>query len=201
MNVLREFHEVLIELSDLTGCADLFQQAFEHHQKLYSTGFVVDPVKNIRIDGGGFGLFELLLLADLYNTLGEYEKAIEVIRKGSRWLQGRIEQKYWDLCDDDREYDLPEWAPRSGNGNEDATEVTSGRFLLDINARHRLAVARIKLSEVEEGKVCFRSLFLVSQHSRRSQAPCQRHSISESQRLLRIVCRDCRCVLREAVVG
>ncbi|KXN83202.1 Transcription factor tau subunit sfc4 [Leucoagaricus sp. SymC.cos] len=155
LTVLRELHTILIELSDLTGCAELFQQAFEHYQRIYPIGSIPnpDPENNIPIEGGGFGRLELLVLADLYNTLGEYESAIAVIRKGTRWLQGRAEQKYWDLCEDDREYDLPEWTPlRSGNGGEDATEVTSGRFPIDINARHRLAVARIKLGEVDEGK-------------------------------------------------
>jgi general transcription factor 3C polypeptide 3 (transcription factor C subunit 4) len=153
LNVLRELHTILVELSELTDCVELFQQAFDHYQKLHPTGFVLDPEKKEPVEGGGFGRLELLLLADLYNTLGEHENAIEVIREGSRWLQGRAEQKYWDLCQDDREFDLPEWAARSNNGGEDATEVTSGRFPLDINARHRLAVARIKLGEFNEGKV------------------------------------------------
>lgn len=152
LSVLRELHPILIELSELPSCAELFQQSFDHYQRLYPAGFVLDS-NNKPIEGGGFGGLDLLLLADLYNTLGEHEKAIEVIRKGTRWLQGRAEQKYWDLCEDDREFDLPEWAPRSNNGGEDATEVVSGRFPLEINARHRLAVARIKLSEFEEGKL------------------------------------------------
>lgn len=154
LSVLRELHTILIELSELAACAELFQQAFDHYQKLYPPGFLHDPTSNMTLEGGGFGSLELLLLADLYNTLGEHENAVEVIRKGTRWLQGRADQKYWDLCGDDREYDLPKWNARAANGGEDATEVTSGRFPLDINARHRLAVARIKLGEMDEGKVC-----------------------------------------------
>ncbi|KAJ3569113.1 hypothetical protein NP233_g5266 [Leucocoprinus birnbaumii] len=152
LSVLRELHPILIELSELPVCVELFQQAFDHYQGLYPAGFGLDQ-DHQQIPGGGFGNLELLLLADLYNTLGEHENAIAVIRKGTRWLQKRAEQKYWDLCEDDREYDLPEWAPRSNNGGEDATEVVSGQFALDVNARHRLAIARIKLGEFEEGKL------------------------------------------------
>ncbi|EKM76639.1 hypothetical protein AGABI1DRAFT_122552 [Agaricus bisporus var. burnettii JB137-S8] len=152
LSVLRELHTILIELSELAACAELFQQAFDHYQKLYPPGFLHDSASNMTLEGGGFGSLELLLLADLYNTLGEHENAVEVIRRGTRWLQGRADQKYWDLCADDREYDLPEWSARAGSGGEDATEVTSGRFPLDINARHRLAVARIKMGEIDEGK-------------------------------------------------
>lgn len=103
---------------------------------------------------------EILVLADLYNTLGEHERAIDVIRKGCRWLQGRGQQKYWDLCEDDREYDLPEWErpPITRDG-----EVEAGRFPMDVNGRHRLAVARIKLGEMEEGKVSGSVIFFPRQ--------------------------------------
>ncbi len=98
---------------------------------------------------------EVLVLADLYNTLGEYESAIDVIRKGCRWLQGRADQRYWDVCDDDREYDLPNVdIPRRAGGT-----IDPGRYPLDVNARHRLAIARIKMGEVEESKVRSSSFF------------------------------------------
>lgn len=100
---------------------------------------------------------EILVLADLYNTLGEHEKAVEVIRKGCRWLQGRADQRYWDICEDDREYDL--YMPSGERVGRDG-DVEPGMFPLDVNARHRLAVARIKMGEVDEGKVEF---FLVLQ--------------------------------------
>jgi general transcription factor 3C polypeptide 3 (transcription factor C subunit 4) len=98
---------------------------------------------------------EVLVLADLYNILGEYERAESVIRGGLRWLQGRREQRYWDQCADDREFDLPEeeGGPRRGGDGGDDDEVPPGRFPLDINARHRLAVARIRMGDVEEAKV------------------------------------------------
>lgn len=103
------------------------------------------------IVGGGFSQLDLLLLADLYNALGEYVRAIGVIRRGTRWLQGRAEQSYWDLSEDDREFDLEGWPPRVISA--ETGSVQPGRFELDANARHRLAVARIKMGEIEEGKV------------------------------------------------
>ncbi|KAG6836328.1 hypothetical protein H0H93_009078 [Arthromyces matolae] len=150
LTVLAELRPILIELSELNTCANLFQQAFEHYQRTYPSGRGMDVASNTEIFGGGFGLMELLVLADLYNILSEHEHAIEVIRKGCRWFQGRATQKYWDACEDDREYDLHEMPQRVGIGNEG---VEPGRFPLDINARHRLAVARIKMGEIEEGKL------------------------------------------------
>lgn len=136
--------------------------------------------------GGGFSLLNVLVLADLYNTVGEYEKAVRVIKTGSRWLQARGDQKYWDLVEDDREFELEGFsrtvlagagngisAPTSLNPNPNSSsapdgpapvpsssrtvgseEVQPGYFPLDVNARHRLGVARIKMGDVNEGIVC-----------------------------------------------
>ncbi|PBK91165.1 TPR-like protein [Armillaria gallica] len=142
--ILAELRTILIELSDLTTCTSLFQQAFDHYQQLYPSGRGPSPSSTGEIAGGGYGLMEVLVLADLYNTLGEYESAIDVIWKGCRWLLGRADQRYWDVCDDDREYDLPDVnMPRRAGGT-----IDPGRYPLDVNARHRLAIARIKMGEM-----------------------------------------------------
>ena len=90
---------------------------------------------------------EILVLGDLYNSLGEHDKAIETIRKGCRWLQGRAKQVFWDACEDDREFD-------TGDGQRVSEgELEPGMYPLDLNARHRLAIARIKMGDNAEGKV------------------------------------------------
>lgn len=124
----------------------------------YPTGQGHDAMAGVVIAGGGFSQMDLLLLADLYNALGEHGRAIDTIRRGTRWLHGRREQKYWDLCEDDREYDPEGWPPRS-NPAEGGT-LEAGRHELDANSRHRLAVARIKMGDIEEGKVSAAALLL-----------------------------------------
>ncbi|PFH45985.1 hypothetical protein AMATHDRAFT_8403 [Amanita thiersii Skay4041] len=155
--ILSFLRPILIELSDLTTCTTLFQQAFDYYYALYPAGRVIDTSTTpaTEIPGGGFTLLEILVLADLYNTQGEHEKAIDTIRKGCRWLQGRAEQRYWDLLDDDREFDgadVPTDSRRIGEERR-AVEMEPGKNELDINARHRLAVARIKMGDTEEGKM------------------------------------------------
>ena len=150
--VLDELRPILIELSDLALCASLFQAAFAHYASAFPSGRGVDPETGADVPGGGFGLMHLLVLADLYNTLGEHAKAAETIRRGCRWLQGRAGQIFWDACEDDREYDVPRdsaggGAPRGGEG-----EVQPGYYPLDVNARHRLAIARIRGGDIDEGK-------------------------------------------------
>ncbi|KAJ7158369.1 hypothetical protein C8R43DRAFT_995733 [Mycena crocata] len=145
--VLSELRTILVEIADLATCTTLFKGAFEHYQKTYPSGHGHDPTTNQDVPGGGFGHLEILVLADLYNTSGDHDNAIDVIRQGCRWLQGRGEQRYWDICDDDREYDKVEFA-RTVEG-----DPQPGFFPLDVNARHRLAVARIKMGEAEEAKL------------------------------------------------
>ncbi|CAK5274676.1 unnamed protein product [Mycena citricolor] len=137
--VLSELRNVLVELGDLETCLNLFAAAFEHYQRVYPTGAGDLP-------GGGFGLMELLVLADLYNTVSEHRPAVEVIRRGCRWLQGRGDQRYWDACDDDREYDLELFKRVVDEGPQ------PGFYPLDVNARHRLSVARIQMGYTQEAK-------------------------------------------------
>ncbi|KAI0738457.1 TPR-like protein [Daedaleopsis nitida] len=149
LSVLDELRPILIEMSDLALCAQLFQGAFEHFIATFPSGCGMDPQTGADVPGGGFTLMHILVLADLYNTLGDYTHAIETIKKGCRWLQGRGAQKGWDMCEDDREWDVAEsGVKRSGSG-----EVEPGMYPLDVNARHRLAIARIKGGDIEEGKM------------------------------------------------
>lgn len=149
LSVLDELRPILIEMSDLVLCARLFQGAFEHHIATFPSGCGMDPQTGADVPGGGFTLMHVLVLADLYNTLSDYTHAIETIKKGCRWLQGRSAQKGWDMCDDDREWDVPDSGVKRGAGGE----VEPGMYPLDVNARHRLAIARIKGGDIEEGKV------------------------------------------------
>ncbi|KAJ7211351.1 hypothetical protein GGX14DRAFT_624389 [Mycena pura] len=145
--VLSELRSILVEVSDLETCTTLFKAAFEHYQKTCPAGHGPHPTTHKDEPGGGFGHLEILVLADLYNTTGDYGRAIDVIRQGCRWLQGRAEQRYWDICDDDREYDVVEFKRSVDSGPQ------PGMFPLDANARHRLAISRIKMGEIEEAKL------------------------------------------------
>ena len=147
--MLEELRPILIEGNKIDVCASLHQDAFEHYQELYPTGVGVDPDVGQEIPGGGFDLMHILVLADSYNSIKKYHNAITTIRRGSRWLQGRGSQPYWDACEDDREFDvIGSTVVRSGT-------VAPGMYELDINARHRLAVSRIKMGDIEEGQVWF----------------------------------------------
>lgn len=147
LTVLRELHVILVEMSDLKTCANLFQQAFDHYQQMHPTGRMASSPL-VEATGGELTLMEILVLADLYNALSEYEQSVQVIKQGCRWLQGRGAQRHWDACADDREFDSDVCSRRNPDDM-----LQPGMYVLDINARQRLAISRIKLGDIEEGKV------------------------------------------------
>ena len=156
LNVLSELRPILIELSDYSLCATLFQEAFDHYQTTFPSGQIPLPAQNQTGPDGmpvGFGLMEILVLADLYNILEKYDQAIRIIRQGCRWMQGRAAQKFWDTLDDDREWDMPVGPTGEGGRVLAEGELHPGMYILDVNARHRLAIARIKMGDLSEGKV------------------------------------------------
>ena len=163
--ILAELRHILIELGDLKLCAKLYHEAFDHYMAVYpdgkipeATSKVIDPAltntgdipEDPRESSGDFTLMDILVLADLYNSLGWYDRSIRTIRSGCRWLQGRSKQKYWDTCPDDREYDVEGF---SRGDEEDNLTIKQGFYPLDLNARHRLAIARLKLGDADEGRV------------------------------------------------
>ncbi|KAJ7805997.1 hypothetical protein B0H14DRAFT_3882550 [Mycena olivaceomarginata] len=151
LNILSELRTVLVDLDDFSTCTVLFQDAFDYFQTTFPSGRGRSATSGAdEVPGAGFALLEILVLADLYNTIGEHERAIDVIRKGIRWLQGRAEQDDWDLCSDDREFDCEESYVERAVEEDD---VDPGYYKLDVNARHRIAIARIRLGELGEGKM------------------------------------------------
>lgn len=148
LTVLDEVRPILIESNELDLCSTLYQGAFEHYKKNFPTGSAVNDTGE-EVPGGGFGLMEILVLTDLYNTLGEHGKAISTIKQGCRWLQGRGSQVLWDKVEDDREFDVPDMKVERSIAEG---QVAAGMYPLDVNARHRLAIARIKMGDIAEGK-------------------------------------------------
>ncbi|KAF7297042.1 TPR-like protein [Mycena indigotica] len=157
LHIISLLRPILISLSDLQKCASLYNDAFDHHRLLFpsgngpSTSSSEDVKPSQHVPGGGFGEMEVLVLADLFNELGEHERAIETVRRGIRWLQGRGEDNWWDLCTDDREYDPT--GPVVNRVLDAINDVRPGFHPLNVNARHRLAVARLKIGDLEEGQV------------------------------------------------
>lgn len=104
-------------------------------------------------------LAHIISLVDDLIELEQLEEAVNIIRRGQRWLQGRREQTKWDAMDDDREYDPPD-VSRVGDDEADElqTEEHDAGYALETPLRHRLAVLRLRLGDDSEAEVRCRYL-------------------------------------------
>lgn len=91
------------------------------------------------------GLEHIVPLVDMLIQTEKLEEGVDVVRRGQRWLQGRMEERHWDVLDDDREYAPVDEGEGEGEGEGNELEVT---------LRLRLALLRLSLGQDEVAFVC-----------------------------------------------
>ncbi|EUC58861.1 TPR-2 domain protein [Rhizoctonia solani AG-3 Rhs1AP] len=138
LTVLAQLRGLLVQTGDLTRAKEYYSAAFEHYitstpQRTLpevSTDMVIDPLlapitlPSIVDIANIFGTREIATLADLLSGLGEHARAVEVVIRGAEWL---------------------------GQVPKGADEVALGEAF-DVNLRMRLAVAKLRLGVIDEGK-------------------------------------------------
>jgi general transcription factor 3C polypeptide 3 (transcription factor C subunit 4) len=95
---------------------------------------------------------EVVTLADLLLRAGRPQEALDTIRRGARWLDGRGSEEYWDdVVSDDREFDESrDESDREGNYGR-RVELAPVHYL-DPEFRFQMAVARARLGNYKEAK-------------------------------------------------
>lgn len=161
MNILAELPPLFAATNSIPEGAQLFEAAMDHHIKTFPDGPSAEAQagpssstmqNNMSVDF-------IITLADFKILLLEYEDVINIVRRGQRWLGGRSREVYWDMEVDDREYDPPgtirrmHMQPASELDNApEGQEMASEGYEMDINLRHRLAIARLKLGNDYDAK-------------------------------------------------
>jgi general transcription factor 3C polypeptide 3 (transcription factor C subunit 4) len=169
MTVIDEVLPLLSRLRDWKKGIEILQNAFDYFRTKYPHGppsapaldSDVDPAlqplthQNLSLDDveTPFRDVHIVALADYCLLLQYHEKAILAIRNGARWLQGRRMQTQWEGLPDDREFDLDPGLRKGGVLLSSGPGTRNGVHLLDVNMRHRLARARIKMGDHNEGRV------------------------------------------------
>jgi general transcription factor 3C polypeptide 3 (transcription factor C subunit 4) len=153
MNVLREITRIQVQMNEIHQAIDLFLDAFAYYR---NRPFPEDPEAE-----GNFGYSEINIMAELYMLAGDYNSAIDFIKQGVRWLQGRENEVWWDYMNDDREYDEEENLDRRDHTSISAAARLRGanstggtNATLPIELRVKLGQCRIATDRLEEGKVC-----------------------------------------------
>ncbi|KAF8597842.1 TPR-like protein [Ceratobasidium sp. AG-I] len=138
LTVLTQLRDLLVQSGDLARATELYSNAFEHYLSSSRVltapspqdGIIIDPLLAFATnptgndDAHGFGTVEIASLADLLSGLGRHDRAIDVVMRGAQWL-GQV---------------------------VDFDGSNTGRDKLDVNLRMRLAVAELRLGDIESGK-------------------------------------------------
>lgn len=151
LNVLGQLPPLLGATNNVHEGVRIYEAAFEHY-----TRRPYPPPEGAATTSAHIWTMDLLTnLADFMLLTYDFEGVISVVKRGQRWFQGRGRETQWDLISDDREYD-----PKDTKRLADTYQLGEGEgYELDLNLRHRLAVARLKLAHDEDAMVS-----LVSRH-------------------------------------
>lgn len=142
--------------------ANIFRTAFDYHLESFSS-----PSDFIENETNTMSLEHIVILADFLLKLDELEEAVVVIKRGQRWLDGRMNEKHWDGFEDDREYDPPGFS-REGvkrepdEEDEDGEEGAKRGNGLEVDLRQKLALTRLKLGHDKEASVSLVTCLLKS---------------------------------------
>src|SRR5690348_8953774 len=100
MNVLREISKIYVQINEIPKAIELYLDAYSYYR---NRPFYEDAEAE-----GSFGYSEINIMAELYMLINDFNGAIEFIKSGVRWIQGREDETWWNDVSDDREYDEDE---------------------------------------------------------------------------------------------
>lgn len=138
-NILVELQPIFQSTQQWALAANIFGDAFVFN---FATFDSPDDQRSDIEEQNCMELEHVVMYVDYLLKSGDPETAINVIHRGQRWLQGRKAERAWDALDDDSEY-----APAKENEESPASAE------LDIQLRHKLAVARLRLGQQDEAIV------------------------------------------------
>nr|XP_018265461.1 uncharacterized protein I303_01827 [Kwoniella dejecticola CBS 10117]OBR87619.1 hypothetical protein I303_01827 [Kwoniella dejecticola CBS 10117] len=145
-DVIMEFHPIMLEMNQRSYIVQTMREAFEWHLKTFNP-----PILESNLGICTMSIERIIEIVDDFLVLDDLDQALEIARKGQRWLQGRKAQKNWDNFDkDDREYD----PPGTSRLNAETKEMEDNEgFELDVHLRHRLALIRLRLGDIDEAMI------------------------------------------------
>ncbi|WWC67957.1 uncharacterized protein I206_101876 [Kwoniella pini CBS 10737] len=145
-DVIMEFHQIMIEMNQRSYIVQTMREAFDWHLKVFNP-----PIFESNLGICTMSIERIIEMVDDFLVLDDLDQALEIARKGQRWLQGRKAQRNWDNFDkDDREYD----PPGTSRLNSETKEMEENEgFEMNVQLRHRLALVRLRLGDIEEAMI------------------------------------------------
>lgn len=143
---------VLFSLNKLTKAIDVLQSCADWNMIAFPNPQIDPTLLNEELGpdaGSTYGASEIATLTDLYLKCGKPYQAIDTLRKGARWLDGRGSETFWNEVEDDREFDVDRTSRTRLHGRHIELAAIHD---LDPELRFYLGVARARLGAVIEAK-------------------------------------------------
>lgn len=93
---------------------------------------------------------ELNILSELCATLHSYRLGIKVLKLLSRWIQGRLEETWWDEVDDDSEFDARRFLGMDKRPYSEQLAAKEKPYEIPIDIRFKLGTLRLGLGDKDE---------------------------------------------------
>ncbi|CAJ0764593.1 12296_t:CDS:10 [Entrophospora sp. SA101] len=131
MNILREISKIHVQTSEVPKAIELYLDAYSYYR---NRPFYKDTEAE-----GSFGYSEINIMAELYMLINDFGGAIEFIKCGVRWLQGREDETWWNNV--------------TGTRHQGVFSSGGSNAPLPLELRIKLGISRICMDGLEEGKV------------------------------------------------
>ncbi|CAJ0844532.1 9872_t:CDS:10 [Entrophospora sp. SA101] len=131
MNILREISKIHVQTSEIPKAIELYLDAYSYYQ---NRPFYEDAEAE-----GSFGYSEINIMAELYMLINDFGGAIEFIKCGVRWLQGREDETWWNNV--------------TGTRHQGVFSSGGSNAPLPLELRIKLGISRICMDGLEEGKL------------------------------------------------
>ncbi|MCO5589982.1 hypothetical protein L7F22_043951 [Adiantum nelumboides] len=146
---IRRVVPLLHDLSMADRAISVLQKCAAIDMKDYPDPRILDIDPNARCT---YSSDHIATLVDLLILSNRPQDALDTIRKGARWLQGRASEVFWDdIQEDDREYDV-ERSGKHRRGDYGRRVNMAPIYPLDVEFRIRLGTARARMGNVEEAR-------------------------------------------------
>ena len=144
------------DLDTLQTMAGLCMKSNEQKKAKIAYDKAIIHYQSVQLDeyGGEFSFSDLNIYLELFMSMQEWSDGLKAVKSVARWLCGRKSETFWDLRDDDCEWDLEHEPRRTALPNFDSSahklDAYGQALLPEIRAKmgiFRLHLGRTQLEE------------------------------------------------------
>ena len=141
-SVLQELCPLLLHLGEYRDAKKVLSQGWDYYRETFPLPTPEQTKEMMNVE-------HFRWLVNIHIYLRNWDEVIQLSKECTRWLQGRLNETFWDLLEDDREYDME----RNLRSTENRIEVGLGVNTIDPELRLALGQARLEKGHKDEANV------------------------------------------------